>query len=130
MCITTVYTEFKKNKYKEMKKEIRKKVWEKCDYKCAYCGEPLEYSKMQIDHITPKFKGGENKIDNYNPSCRQCNFYKSTLDLESFRSKMSSIIDRIKKPFIVRLAIKYNIIHFKTFDGIFYFEKKLKTNKK
>lgn len=45
-----------------MKKEIRKKVWEKCDYKCAYCGETLEYSKMQIDHITPKFKGGENKL--------------------------------------------------------------------
>ena len=86
------------------------------------CGCDLEYNKMQIDHIEAKFLGGKDDIENYNPSCRQCNFYKETLDVDGFKEKLSSIIERIKKPFIVRLAIKYGIVSFKPFNGRFYYE--------
>jgi 5-methylcytosine-specific restriction endonuclease McrA len=117
-----------------MDKEIRKKVWNKYGCKCAYCGEDLEYKNMQVDHIIPKLHfefGVKNDIPNYdmndfrnlNPSCRQCNFYKGTFTIDGFKHQMSTIIERIKKPFIVRLAMKYNIISFNTFDGEFYFEK-------
>jgi predicted restriction endonuclease len=106
-----------------MNKKLREKVWNKYDCKCAYCGEELEYNKMQVDHIEPKYLGGEDSIDNYNPSCRGCNFYKSTFSIEEFRNQLKTIVDRIKKPFIVRLAIKYGIISFKTFDGVFFYEK-------
>lgn len=107
----------------KMKKEIREIVWKKYDCKCAYCGEDLEYHKMQVDHIEPKYKGGKDDISNYNPSCRQCNFYKSTFNLNQFKQQLHSITERIKKPFIVRLAMKYSIISFKPFDGKFYYEK-------
>lgn len=106
-----------------MNKDIRQKVWNKFDCKCAYCGNDLEYSKMQVDHIEAKANGGKNDIYNYNPSCRQCNFYKGAGSLELFRSHITTILDRVKKPFIVRLAIKYGLISFKPFDGLFYFEK-------
>ena len=106
-----------------MKKELREKVWNKYNCKCAYCGEDLEYKKMQVDHIEPRYLGGENDIKNYNPSCRQCNFYKGTFSLDQFKQQLATITERIKKPFIVRLALKYGIISFKTFGGRFYFEK-------
>jgi len=106
-----------------MKKEIRIKVWKKYDCKCAYCGEDLEYEKMQVDHIEPKYLGGKDNIENYNPSCRQCNFYKGTFSIDGFKEQLATITERIKKPFIVRLAIKYGIISFKPFDGKFYYEK-------
>jgi hypothetical protein len=106
-----------------MKKHIREKVWKKYDCKCAYCGNDLEYNKLQVDHIDAKFLGGKDDIINYNPSCRECNFYKSTFTIDEFREQISTILDRVKKPFIVRLAIKYGLISFKPFDRLFYFEK-------
>lgn len=106
-----------------MKKDIRQKVWKKYDCKCAYCGNELKYDKMQVDHINAKYLGGKDDINNYNPSCRECNFYKSTFTIEGFRNQIATILDRVKKPFIVRLAIKYGLISFKPFDGLFYFEK-------
>lgn len=106
-----------------MKKSVREEVWKKYDCKCAYCGEELPYNKMQVDHIHAQHLGGKDNIENYNPSCRQCNFYKSTLSIEVFRSQLKTIIERVKKPFIVRLAIKYGMISFPEWNGKFHFEK-------
>ena len=61
----------------KIRKELRDKVWKKYDKHCAYCGEDLEYADMQVDHIEAKYLGGSNNIENYNPSCRSCNFYKT-----------------------------------------------------
>ena len=106
-----------------MNKDIRQKVYKKYNCKCAYCGNALEYKKMQVDHIYPKHLGGKDVFNNYNPSCRECNFYKSTFTIEGFRNQIATILDRVKKPFIVRLAIKYGLLSYKPFDGLFYFEK-------
>ena len=78
---------------------------------------------MQVDHIEPVYLGGKDNINNYNPSCRECNFYKGTFKIEEFKQRLTTMTERIKKPFIVRLAIKYGIISFKPFDGKFYYEK-------
>ena len=107
-----------------MKKELRERVWKKYNCKCSYCGEDLEYKKMQVDHIEAKYLGGEDVIENYNPSCRQCNFYKGTFSIGGFKKQLSTITERIQKLFIVRLAIKYGLISFKPFDGKFYYEKR------
>jgi len=110
-----------------MKKEIRLKVWNKYWKHCAYCGcELTELKDMQVDHIHPKANGGEDKLENYNPSCRQCNFYKGTFTIEGFRNQMQTLHKRLMKPFIVRLAIKYDILIYKPFDNKFFFEKKSK----
>ena len=109
-----------------MKKEKRAEVWMKYDGRCAYCGEDLEYKNMQVDHIIPVHSGGANDIANYNPSCRQCNFYKSANTVDFFRLNMMDIHKRIMKPFISRLGAKYGIVQINEWDGIFYFEKELK----
>jgi hypothetical protein len=118
-----------------MKKELREKVWNKFNSKCAYCGEDLEYNKMEVDHKIPIYRNhsdeellrmnivrGTNEFKNLLPSCKQCNYYKSTFSIAEFKNQLYTIIERIKKPFIVRLAIKYGLISFKTFDGKFYYE--------
>lgn len=113
-----------------MKKKKRLKVWYKYNKKCAYCGCDLEYKDMQIDHIQSKFHyeyfkldGDINREENLNPSCRQCNFYKSSDTLEDFRKNLSTVHERLSKEFIFRLAVKHGIVEYKGFDGKFYFEK-------
>ena len=107
-----------------MKKEIRLKVWHKYNERCSYCGERLEYKKMQVDHIDATYLGGANEIENYNPSCRGCNFYKSTFTIDGFREQLSTLRERFEKIFIVKMAIRYGILKYKPFSGKFYFETK------
>jgi hypothetical protein len=111
---------------------IRKAVYEKYNGHCAYCGAPITQRQMQVDHIKSvhvcKLHGVDNNvmnsIDNYMPSCRQCNLYKDTLTIEQFREKLiSELPSTCQKDFKQVLAIKYGIIKIEKWDGVFYFEK-------
>ena len=117
----------KANKKTKSKREI---IWNKYDKRCAYCGCELKYKDMQVDHIQSKhhhnyydLDKNKDRIENLNPSCRACNFYKGTFDLIDFRKNLSTLHERLNKIFIVRLAIKHGILEYKEFDGKFYFEK-------
>jgi hypothetical protein len=112
-------------------KLARFRIWKKYGGRCAYCGNEIELKDMQIDHVHPKANGGGDEEVNLMPSCRACNFYKGTFSLSDFKQQLSTISERIKKPFIVRLAMKYGMIQFKPFSGRFYFEEadNIKTDK-
>lgn len=110
-------------------KSIRIKILQKYGGKCAYCGCNLTMKTMCIDHIYPIRKGGIDNLENYNPACRECNYYKSTLDIKQFKERISTIIERLRKSFIFKLAIKYNLIEPKPFTQ-FYFEKITKDDQK
>jgi len=122
-------------KVKRVSRQKRLEVYAKYDGRCAYCGEDLPYKKMQVDHIVSKsrvkFKQISeervNGLSNLNPSCGACNYYKGAKSLEGFRKMMTTIHKRLKKIFIVRLALKYKILKLNDFDGLFYFEKKGKS---
>lgn len=112
-----------------MKREIREAIWHKYDKRCAYCGCELDYKDMQVDHIYSKFHheyfkliDNPDRIENLNPACRQCNFYKGGGTLDSFKKNLSTLHERLNKIFIVRLAIKHGILEYKGFDNKFYFE--------
>jgi 5-methylcytosine-specific restriction endonuclease McrA len=96
-----------------MQKSKREQIYNKYNGRCAYCGQKIEYKDMQVDHIRAKYLGGEDSIDNYMPSCKACNFYKSTLDIESFKKRIETIPERLNKIFIFTLAIKYGLIEIK-----------------
>lgn len=84
----------------------------------------LDYKDMQVDHVKSVFYyNGTNDIDNLLPSCRMCNFYKSTFTLDEFRKNLESLHERLQKPFIYRLALKYGLITEQKKDVVFYFEK-------
>lgn len=127
---------------KAIPKHIRQKVYDKCNGHCAYCGCEIEYKDMQVDHIVSVFANeyyemGDkkpasdiltnddlNSIDNYMPACRQCNFYKSTFDLETFRKRLSTtLFENLKKNFNYRLLVKYGLITESINPVVFYFEK-------
>ena len=118
---------------KTIDKQTRELVYKKYNGHCAYCGCELKYKDMQVDHFKPidwaslRYIDREtedlNTIDNYMPSCRMCNFYKSTRDIENFRKQFEEIPKRLEKIFIYRLAIKYGLIVPIKKEIKFYFEK-------
>lgn len=111
-------------KRQSISKKVREQVYQKCNGHCAYCGCELEYKDMQVDHLKSVYwYNGTNDIDNLLPSCRMCNFYKSTFTLDEFRKNLESLHERLRKPFIYRLALKYRLIAEHKDKVVFYFEK-------
>ena len=54
----------------EAKRKWRQSIKEYWDYKCAYCGSE---ENLTLDHITPKAKGGTDRITNLVCACSSCN---------------------------------------------------------
>lgn len=117
----------------QFQKKIRVALYDKYNHKCAYCGCDLEYKDMQIDHIKSVYANTDFKqvmtdeemysVDNLLPACRQCNFYKSSMDLEVFRKRLSdTLMENLQKTFQYRLALKYGLIEEHITPIKFYFE--------
>jgi 5-methylcytosine-specific restriction endonuclease McrA len=129
---------------KQISDRARLLVYQKYDKHCAYCGIELEYKAMQIDHIIPRntwittiknrYKipnfllhlniNDINHYDNLNPSCRRCNKWKCTFDLETFRLEISLQTKRLKENSSgYKLALDFNTIKEINQPIKFYFEK-------
>lgn len=109
---------------KNISKALRQSVYEKYGGRCAYCGKRITLKDMQIDHINSVYNHGENAaIENLMPSCRSCNFYKSTMSIEKFREQIGKVKSRLEKVFIYRLARDYRLIYENNIKVTFYFEK-------
>ncbi len=116
-----------KTKRKSIPKKTRLKVYDKCGGRCAYCGRQIEYKEMQVDHVVSLYwYNGDEDIKNYLPACRMCNFYKSTLTIEKFRKRIETVVERLEKVFIYRLAKNYGLIQENRRPVEFYFEKLMK----
>jgi hypothetical protein len=113
----------KKRRHKAIPRAIRQKVYQKYDGHCAYCGRPINYKDMQVDHIQAHYLGGADELANYNPACRMCNFYKSTMNIEKFRSELKKIRERLRKVYIYKLSLVYGLIEENNDNIEFYFEK-------
>lgn len=111
-------------RHKPIPKAVRQKVYEKYDGHCAYCGKPIEYKEMQVDHIQAHYLGGADEMDNYNPACRMCNFYKGTMSIDRFREELRKLQERLEKVYIYRLALRYGLVEEKENKVVFYFESK------
>ncbi|WP_075810255.1 HNH endonuclease [Clostridium perfringens] len=110
-------------KRKPIPKKVREEVYKMYDGHCAYCGCELEYKDMQVDHVESLYwYNGANDISNYKPTCRMCNFYKSTFTLEEFRKELLKIRERLEKVFVYRLSRKYGLIEEIDKKIKFYFE--------
>ena len=106
-----------------MKREIREKIFAKYHEHCAYCGKQIELKDMQVDHAKPLKIGGEDEISNYMPSCRSCNHYKATLDVEGFRKYLSGIHKRLMRDSVAyQVAERFGIVKHISDDVKFYFE--------
>lgn len=114
---------------KKISPKTRAKVYEKYNGHCAYCGCKMDIKEMQVDHVDAVYKAemkgdvADESMANYMPACRQCNFYKSTFDLETFRERLTSVmLENLKKEFNYKLAHKYGLIEEHIKPIVFYYE--------
>ena len=96
----------------------RRMIFEKTNGHCSYCGCEIDFYNFHVDHIKPINKGGNSKIDNLFPSCCDCNLSKGDSDLEEFRNKIKSYLN---KTIHGRMINKYYKVDEKEIK--FYFEK-------
>ena len=108
---------------RKLSKAQRLNVYNLFGGRCAYCGKPIAYEDMQVDHVVPLHNGGADNESNYFPACRMCNFYKSTLTIEKFREQLGLLKVRLEKDFTYRLALKYGLIRECNRPVEFFFER-------
>lgn len=109
-------------------------MYQKYGGHCAYCGKAIEYKDMQVDHISSRYRHrmkldgkSEDELDaleNFNPSCRMCNFRKGVLTIEQFRAEIACQAAKEMKRFQARMSEAYGLIeHHPERKVKFYFEK-------
>ena len=57
----------------EAKRKWRQSIKEKWNYECAYCESD---ENLTLDHITPRSKGGSDRVTNVLCACEKCNTSK------------------------------------------------------
>ena len=70
-------------KRKPISPSLRFDVLEKDNFTCQYCGAKSvdDNVLLEVDHIVPVSKGGDNNIENLVTSCKKCNIGKSAKKL-------------------------------------------------
>jgi 5-methylcytosine-specific restriction endonuclease McrA len=74
--------------------EVRQFLLAKWEHRCAYCsasGVPLE-----VDHVTPRSRGGSDRVANLVVACRACNMAKGHLSLEDFLRDRPQVLARVQ----------------------------------
>ena len=58
----------------------RRAVVERAQGCCEYCRSQAQYATepFSVEHIIPRFRGGESRLDNLALACQGCNNYKAT----------------------------------------------------
>lgn len=104
-------------------KATRRKVYERYNGRCAYCGEEMLYTEMQVDHLVPLSSYGTDDLNNLMPACRRCNHYKRANSLEGWRKMLEEIPQKLERDsYIYRVAIDYRLVEPKPHKVVFYFE--------
>ena len=56
-------------------------MFQRDKFTCQYCGKTTPEVILEVDHVTPKSKGGTDDFDNLITSCRECNRGKSDFEV-------------------------------------------------
>jgi len=94
-------------------KRIRFEVFKRDGFVCQYCGKHPPEAMLEVDHIKPKSKKGEDDINNLITSCFDCNRGKSNIELKKIPNSLlenKEIIEEREKQYLEyhRLIAKLN----------------------
>lgn len=64
----------------------RFKILERDSFTCQYCGSSAPDVKLEVDHIIPKVKGGQDISTNLITACIRCNRGKSHKSIKDIKS--------------------------------------------
>lgn len=62
---------------KKQVKLNRENIYRRDGYRCQYCGEQFDARDLNLDHVTPREKGGKTTWENLVCSCIPCNTRKA-----------------------------------------------------
>jgi hypothetical protein len=93
-----------------MKRSLRWQALDRDNYTCQYCGRAAPDVVLEVDHVTPKSRGGPDKLNNLKTSCWDCNRGKNARDstdgligkdwIASLRgevTELSSLVDALEE---------------------------------
>jgi 5-methylcytosine-specific restriction endonuclease McrA len=92
--------------------EVREYLLEKFNRTCAYC--QIRNVPLQIEHITPKSKGGSNRVSNLTIACEKCNQKKGSQTASQFG--FANVQAQAKKP--LQDAAAVNATRFALLNGL------------
>jgi hypothetical protein len=104
----------------------RRAIWEANGKRCAYCGEPLTFKHLEIDHVIPRMVRSDEAawtkciqsqgllsdfdidgFENLLPSCRPCNARKRDIQFSDGRTAIELGVSRLKMSYVKQLASKF-----------------------
>lgn len=68
---------------------IKYDVLKRAKFRCELCGISAEFKALEVDHIVPRNKGGEDSVNNYQALCYTCNATKRDKDDTDYRNKIN-----------------------------------------
>lgn len=57
----------------QRRRELKLRLCGEQNWRCAYCGKPMEDETASIDHVIARSRGGSNEWENLVAAHRQCN---------------------------------------------------------
>lgn len=83
---------------KAISKKIRFEIFKRDKFTCQYCGKSAPDVILEIDHIQPISKNGDDDILNYVTACKDCNAGKSNRELsdDSVIQKRKAQLDELQ----------------------------------
>jgi 5-methylcytosine-specific restriction endonuclease McrA len=76
-------------------KFTRHNVFERDDYVCQYCHQRYDVSRLNLDHVIPRDRGGETSWENIVCSCMPCNSRKGN---RTPREAGLTLLNRPRRP--------------------------------
>lgn len=89
----------RKPKRKGLSKKVRFEVFKRDSFTCQYCGEKAPEVILNVDHINPVSKGGDNDMMNLITSCESCNSGKRDTPLSDSTAvqKQRAMLDELSE---------------------------------
>lgn len=110
----------------------RREIWDKSQGKCWYCGCDLP-ERWDADHFHPVIRNPAtgvmslpelDVIDNLVPSCKPCNNFKHSYDIEGFRYIINEQFDNVPKNSTgMRQLMRLDLVDIERKPIVFWFEK-------
>jgi CRISPR/Cas system Type II protein with McrA/HNH and RuvC-like nuclease domain len=77
-----------------MQQQIRFKVFKRDNFRCQYCGRTSDETILEVDHIIPRSKGGNEDFGNLITACRECNRGKTNMEIVSSYELDKNVVSR------------------------------------
>lgn len=84
-----------------MNRRLRFEILRRDNFTCQYCGRKAPYVSLEVDHVFPRIRGGEDSPENLVTACFDCN--RGEKDI-AFNNKSNFSILREMRFYIFRIA--------------------------